>query len=268
LSNATIIKLGGSIITDKSKPFSIRRGVLASIAADLSTYLRETSSDSTHIALVHGGGSFGHPLVRECLEREGLISRECFTRVAHYMTVLNTKIVRTLILSGVPAVSTPTRAVCAALKDDLADCDLSMIKELVHAGVIPVMFGDVAPAKSGGFKVISGDVLVWLLAKELGANTVIFLTDVDGIFTADPRLNPDARLIPEAQARELIQGLATLSTDTGRKADVTGAMRFKIEAGLRLGVKGVKALIINGLRPHNLINALQGRKVRGTVVWF
>lgn len=268
MSNATIIKLGGSVITDKSKPFSIRRDVLTSIAADLSTYLRNAGRGNAHIALVHGGGSFGHPLVKECLEREGMISRDCFTRVAHYMTVLNTEVVRTLVLGGVPAVSTPTRAVCAALKDDLADCDLSVIKELVHAGVTPVMFGDVAPVKDGGFKVISGDVLVWLLAKELGANTVVFLTDVDGIFTADPRLDPDAKLIPEVQARELVRGLATLSTNAGRKADVTGAMKFKIEAGLRLGVKGVKAIIINGLKPHNLINALQGRKVRGTVVWF
>jgi len=267
LSNATIIKLGGSVITDKSKPFSIRRDVLASIATDLSTYLREAGNDA-YIALIHGGGSFGHPLVKECLESEGVISRECFTRVAHYMTVLNTEVVRTLVLGGVPAVSTPTRAVCVALKDDLADCDLSVVKELVHAGVIPVMFGDVTPVKGGGFKVVSGDVLAWLLAKELGADTVIFLTDVDGIFTADPRINPDARLIPEVQAQELMRGLATLSTGAGEKADVTGAMRFKIEAGLRLGVKGVKALIINGLKPHNLINALQGRKVRGTVVWF
>ncbi len=267
MSNTTIIKLGGSIITDKSKPFSIRRDVLASIATDLSTYLREASGD-TYIVLVHGGGSFGHPLVRECLEREDVISRECFTRVAHYMTVLNIEVVRTLVLGGVPAVSTPTRAVCVALKDDLADCDLSIVKELVHAGVIPVMFGDVAPMRGGGFKVISGDVLVWLLAKDLRANTVIFLTDVDGIFTADPHLNPDAKLIPEVQAQELVRGLATLSTDTRGKADVTGAMKFKVEAGLRLGVKDVKALIINGLKPHNLINALQGRKVRGTVVWF
>ncbi len=267
MSNTTIIKLGGSVITDKSKPFSIRVDVLTSIAADLSTYLREASGDA-YMALVHGGGSFGHPLVRECLEREGVISKECFTRVAHYMTVLNAEIVRTLMLSGVPAVSTPTRATCVALRNDLADCNLSMVKELVHAGVIPVMFGDVAPMKGGGFKVISGDVLVWLLAKELGADTVIFLTDVDGIFTTDPRLNPGAELIPEVQAQELVRGLATLSTSTGGKADVTGAMKFKIEAGLRLGVKGVKALIINGLKPHNLINALQGRKVRGTVVWF
>jgi len=267
LSKVTIVKLGGSVITDKSKPFSIRRKILSNIAADISTYLREASNDA-RIALIHGGGSFGHPLVRECLENEGMISKECFTRVAHYMTVLNTEIVRTLILNNVPAVSTPTRTICVALRNNMADCDLRKIKELVHAGVIPVMFGDVAPMKGGGFKVISGDVLAWLLAKKLRADTVVFLTDVDGIFTSDPNLNNNAELIPEAQAQDLVHGLAALSADTGGKADVTGAMKFKIEAGLRLGVKGVKAIIINGLKPHNLINALQGRKVRGTVVWF
>jgi len=267
LNNVTIIKLGGSVITDKSKPFSLRKDVLSSVATDLSTYLKDTGSN-TYVALVHGGGSFGHPLVKECLEREGTISRECFTRVAHYMTLLNTEVVRTLMLSGVPAVSIPTRAVCVALRDNLADCDLSKVKELAHVGVIPVMFGDVAPVRGGGFKVISGDVLVWMLAKELEANTVVFMTDVDGIYTADPHVSPHAELIPEVHAQELMQGLAALTAGTEGRADVTGAMKFKIEAGLRLGVRGVKAIIINGLKPHNLINALQGRKVRGTVVWF
>ncbi len=254
-----VVKLGGSVITDKSVPFSVRKDVIARLAEELSKHLR---SGGDTVVLVHGGGSYGHPMVKKCLELEGRISDWCFTRVAYCMEELNAIVLRELLVKGVRAVSLPPHSICEVSGGEF-QCALSNAVALAKRGMTPVLYGDVVPDVHGGYRVISGDDLAWLVAKEMHADVVVFLTNVDGVYLQDPR-HGNLRLLKSVRLAELIRG--GFLGSAGRIADVTGGMRGKFESAVRVGVKGVKAVVTNGLVPGNLLRALRGEEV-GTVVW-
>jgi molybdenum storage protein len=95
----------------------------------------------------------------------------------------------------------------------------------------------------------------YLVGEVFGARTIILLKDVDGIYTADPKTNPNAKLISEISAAELIQMEL-------RTVPVEPAM-VKLLARARLA-KSIQ--IVNGLVPGNLTRALAGERV-GTVIY-
>jgi molybdenum storage protein len=94
----------------------------------------------------------------------------------------------------------------------------------------------------------------YLVGEAFGARSVILLKDVDGLYTADPKTHPDAKLIPEISAAELIaMKLATLPIEP-------------VVLGLLTKTKLVRRIrIINGLVPGNLTRALAGENV-GSVI--
>lgn len=252
------VKVGGSVIAPKDRPLSADIPTILRLAKEISNYLRDSGDQ---VVLVHGGGAFGHYLVKECLTFEGELRRECFSRVAHYMMMLNSFVMEALLSAEVPAASLPPRSMCFS-RGKLPRCFMDAVKDLVGKGVTPVLFGDVISSLTG-FEVISGDTLVWELVRELGIKEVVFATDVNGIYTDDPKKNPNAKLLKEVRAdevlREAIEGEVTSS--------VTGGALEKVKVAIELGIKGVRASVINGLIPGNLYNALTG-KVEGTVIWF
>lgn len=99
------------------------------------------------------------------------------------------------------------------------------------------------------------------LARELRPERVIFVSDIDGVFTADPSSDPDAMLI-EVVDRTILDSLPR----TQRCADVTGSIFGKIEKMLRIASWGGDAIVLNGNVPGRLGAALRGEAVRGSRV--
>ncbi len=253
-----VIKLGGSIITDKDEPLSINIPTLLGIGEEIAAAMRATDLS---LAIVHGGGSYGHPSVRECLDRKGVMDEPCYVRTAYLMSELSLMVTQVLIAAGVPAVTLTTRSVCA-MKSGRPDCELGIAAEMVGRGLVPVIFGD-GVLSDDGYEVMSGDDIVWLLAKAMGDAEVVFATDVDGIFDKDPRKSPDARLLKEVSAFEALKYVG----GSGR-IDVTGGMRSKLVKGLRHARGWGRAYVVNGGRRWNLFNLLTGKPFIGTVVWY
>jgi molybdenum storage protein len=95
----------------------------------------------------------------------------------------------------------------------------------------------------------------YLVAEVFGARRMIFLKDVDGVYTADPATDPGARLIPRVRAAELISmNLPTLPVD-----------RVVPELILRARL-ATEVQVVNGLVPGNLTRALNGEHV-GTIIY-
>ena len=255
-----IVKIGGSAISDKGKPFSIKFNVLSTIMNDIAEYVK---SVSTNLVIIHGGGSFGHPIVYECIKSMGIDSR-CFSITSEAMIALNLIIISELLSRGVNAVSIPPHTICKAINDEFK-CDMSIVKDYLSRGIIPVLYGDVVLSESNlGFKVISGDVISWILTKELNASTLIFVTDVEGLYTKDPKKYPDASLINRLSKNEL----TNIALSTSDNVDVTGGMLSKLLLGIKLNVSDVMVIIINADRKGKLFNALTGHEIRGTIVWY
>lgn len=254
---STVVKLGGSVITRKNEPFSTRSDLISRLAEEISIFLREDKR--REIVLVHGGGSFGHSLVRECLEKIGYISTQCYARVAFYMDFLNHLIVEALLASEVPAVRVPPRSICWGTGP--GECDFSVVGRFMSSGVVPVLYGDVILLGNES-RVLSGDDMVWYLAKSLGLKKAIFVTDVDGVYDKDPKLHRDARVLSNMHVSEVLREASFWEV-----SDVTGGMLNKLKKSLLLGIKDVKVYVINGFIPGNLLNALEEKNVVGSILW-
>lgn len=254
---STVIKLGGSVITRKNESFSIRSDIISRLADEISYFLRENRGE--RLILVHGGGSFGHSLVRECSEKIGYIDIQCFARVAFYMDFLNHLVSEVLLSSGVLATRISPRSICWGV--DFGECDFSVVKRFVSSGVVPVLYGDVILSGNEA-RVLSGDDIVWYLTKSLGSKKVIFVTDVNGVYDKDPKLNRNARILSNMHVSDVLKEASFWEV-----SDVTGGMLNKLRKSLLLGVKDVMIYVINGFVSSNLLNALKGRNVVGSVLW-
>jgi aspartokinase/homoserine dehydrogenase 1 len=88
---------------------------------------------------------------------------------------------------------------------DTARLARRFVRPLISAGIVPVVPGFIGRAPDGSVTTLGrggSDLTATLLARALGAQSVVLWKDVPGILTADPRLVPDARLIPQLHHRE------------------------------------------------------------------
>ena len=93
------------------------------------------------------------------------------------------------------------------------------------------------------------------------ADTLIICSDIDGLYTADPRKHADATLIPEVC--EITDDIRQLAGGAGSSVG-TGGMTTKLEAADKCAKSGIQTLIVNGRNGHVFDNLLAG-KVNGTL---
>ncbi len=264
-----IVKIGGSVITYKDRPYTVDYDSLANVARQLSKYVRDIGKP---LIIIHGGGSFGHAAVKECGNKDSL-DPLCASKVINAMMRLDSIFCDELIKLGLAVTPLPPHAVFYEVKDvkhpkGILKYDLSLIKYYIGVGVNPVLFGDVITVLSmdlshSTFRVLSGDEIAWILAKELGIKEIIFVTRVGGLYTSDPHTSSSASLIRSISKSQLSE--VVFAKPQGY--DVTGGMEFKIRMGLELGIEGVKVKIV-GYEGDNLYNSLVGLDFRGTTIWY
>lgn len=256
-----IVKLGGSVITFKDLYRALRRDVAFRLLKELHRYFVELGKHEG-LAIVHGGGSYGHPLVKECLLKQGKIDHACYAETADSMDTLNYILRKYALSIDLPVVSLPPRSFCL-LVSKRPLCELRTVGKLLSRGLVPLTYGDVVISDEG-FDVLSGDTVAWYLAKELGASEVLFVTAVDGLYDSDPTINPHARKIREASINEVLNYLFHSSSSV----DVTGGMRRKLIEGRLLGLREIKVKIVGGLIEGNLYSALISDNFVGSIIWY
>ena len=252
-SRIIIIKLGGSVVTFKGSQFPKAR---ISTIRRLASEIQQIDKKRYQLILVHGAGSFGHPLAKKYNLIQGLKDQNScigFAETAQAMVKLNQIIMLALHKCGLPAINLPPHTFITQTNNRLDEFDTSLIKNLLKKGFIPVLYGDPVIDKKLGCSILSGDVIIPYLAKKLKAEKVIFLTDVDGIFDDDPKKNSRAKLIREVNNDNLDQVLYNIKI--GDRDDVTGEMAGKILA-IQKNLKGKKVIITNGLKPKSLLKAM------------
>jgi glutamate 5-kinase len=148
-------------------------------------------------------------------------------------------------------------------KDDFSHpkCDLTRdTLNFLLQHLVPIVNENDTIAAHGS-RIGDNDNLAALVAHVIAADTVILLTDQEGLYTADPRLNPDARFIPVVKRiDEMIFALAAgSSTSVG-----TGGMTTKIEAAQTASRAGIRTVIASSNRPNVLIDLVEGKQI-GTV---
>ncbi|MGB7545776.1 MAG: isopentenyl phosphate kinase [Methanothrix sp.] len=244
-----ILKIGGSILTDKSRELAARPEEIARVAAEIAIRPED-------LVLVHGAGSFGHIPAKkyglpQVFSPEGL-------RMTHLSVArLCEMVVEALGQAGVDCL--PVHPLSAAMlrQGRIESFFLGPVREMIKNGIMPVLHGDVAMDASRGTAIVSGDQLVAYLAGELEADTVAVGSNVDGVLVSGQPLPCMGR-----------NDLSQFESDIGASAgvDVTGGMRGKLEELLELADRGTESVIFNAGKKGNITRALKGESVGTRIV--
>jgi len=253
-----IIKLGGSVITDKSKKYSYKQELVSRLSAEIKKANQE-------IILVHGAGSFGHILAKEYDLNAGYKNDkqlQGFSLTHAMVQKLNTMVLDSLHEKDIAAVSIPPHTILKLDNHELLKIDYSIFQDCLDKGFVPVTFGDVALDKKIVFSICSGDFLVQLLTEHFKPEKVIFVIDEDGIYTSNPKINKNAELVDSISINELEK----LTTSADSHADVTGGMGGKIETIKNIAKHNVDTILVNGNKPDRLYKVLVGEETTCTIV--
>jgi len=257
----TILKLGGSVITHKEKPLTPNMEAINRLAHEIS------QANIPYLVIVHGGGSFGHPIAKEYRINEGYKDRSQiigFSRTHQAMTKLNKIIIEALINHNIPAVEVAPSSFIITKSDRIKKVDNSIVEKLLEMGFVPVLYGDAVLDSDKGFAILSGDQLVSSLATRLAAKRIIVGVDVDGIYTSDPKKDKTAKLIQHITLQELEK--TQLKIRKATVTDVTGGMLGKISELVPAVKERISVLIVNATKPENVYKALKGQKVIRTLL--
>ena len=252
----SVLKLGGALLTDKTRPHSLRTELLAAIAADIRRARDAGLLDA--LILVHGVGSYGHlPVLEHQLHRGWQSPRQLLplAQTQSQVMLLRTAVVAALQAEGLPAVLMMPSSSMTALDFRPHRQAFEAIPGFLRLRMIPVLGSDVLAEETVGFSVYSGDDLSVDLARHFQADQLLFATDVPGVYTADPRQHADASLLPEIHLSHL--ATAQLSE---RALDVSGAMAGKLQAIARCADRlaaGMETRIFSLKPPANLGQTLQ-----------
>ncbi|NJE42653.1 isopentenyl phosphate kinase [Thermococcus sp. GR6] len=247
-----IVKLGGSVISDKNVEKSFHEDVVSQIASEIAQFYPKED-----FVIVHGGGSYGHPLAKEYNLREGIepnpeSKRIGFSKTHQAMLELNEKIIDLFLEKNLPAFSVSTSSVFITEGGSVAYGDVEVIKRLVELKFIPVLFGDVAVDLEKGIDILSGDQIITYLTKMLKPRKVVFLMDVDGIYDGKPG---EGNLIWELRVREIDSLIERLSGAAG--TDVTGGIVNKLREAKEIA-QFSEVWFVNGKIAGRLSGAILG----------
>lgn len=269
MSELILLKLGGSVITDKTKPFTARTDVIERLAQEINNAFTERGDD-LQLIIGHGSGSFGHEVAAKHRTHQGAVGPDSwlgFAEVAHAAAELNHLVVNALRRAGVPAMRFQPSASMRTRGEQLMYFETFPLKEALKHGLVPVVYGDVSVDAAQGMSIVSTEVLFDNLARELTPNRIVLTGQVDGVYEADPTTNPAAEMIEDIDRNNWDEVEAMLSGSHG--TDVTGGMFTKVRDMYRLtlAMPPMQAMIMSAEAPGNVEAVLKGQMVSfGTLI--
>jgi isopentenyl phosphate kinase len=249
MRSLTFVKLGGSVITDKTGQALPELATIRQLAAELRAAC--VAAPQLAIILGHGSGSFGHTYAARYGIQRGIAQDgdwHGFALTAAAALRLNRIVVDELLAADVPALSLQPSATLRSSGGKILDWSTATLNRALDHRLIPIIHGDVAFDDAQGAAIISTEQLIVQLAchtDELRPARIVLVGE-RGVFTADPRSNPNARRIPRIDRSNIATVLAVAGASHG--ADVTGGMRSKLELMWQL-VEATPGLVVQMIGP-------------------
>lgn len=251
-----LIKLGGSAITDKTKPRTLRTNILRQLA-------RELKKTPIPLVISHGAGSFAHQSAQQYGGKKGYHSRLGIAQVASDVKELNFMVTKTLIEAGLPAVAISPMSMILTDKGIIQSHQFAIIDELLSQRLLPVVYGDVLWDQTWKSTIYSGEttlnhIAIYLQNKGYTINQVIQVGNTCGVYDISGNTIPR---ITKNSWQQLKKNIIAAST-----IDVTGGMQHKVEEALKLNEYGISTLLINGTKKYELLHALKGKTIQATYI--
>ncbi len=254
-SQLAFLKLGGSLITDKTRASTPRKDVLARLAKEIAE--AQETRPQLQLVLGHGSGSFGHVPAAKHGTRDGVRTPEGwrgFAEVWRQASALTRMVVESLHAAGLPAMVFSPSAAALAEDGKVTRWDLTPLRLALQAGLLPVVHGDVAFDLRRGGTVLSTEDVFAHLARQLHPARILIAGIEPGVWADYPactRILPE--ITPQTPAASVRGSAAT---------DVTGGMASKVAEMLRLvaEIPGLETLIFDGVQPGRVRDALLGAR--------
>lgn len=254
MTKIILIKLGGSLITDKSTPYKANFQMMEEIAKQIKKALQK--NHDLKIVLGNGAGSFAHQSAKKFGTIDGFVDLKgqigaC--RVHHDAVKLNQIFTDILIKNNIPAFSYQPSAVVYA-KNKKTYFNFEMIYKMIELNYIPVVYGDVILDEKNGSTIFSTDKIFRLLGEDMIKNKldveIIQIGNFPGVLDKNGQV---IKKIAESNLQKILPMIGE-----SKNTDVTGGMKHKIKEMSLLAKLGIKTLIINGAEKNSIFLALQG----------
>jgi isopentenyl phosphate kinase len=249
------LKLGGSLITDKTREATARPEVIRRLAQEVRAALK--ARPELRLLLGHGSGSFGHILAHRYHVHTGCTDFWGYAATGAIAARLNRLVTDTFLEEGMPVVSIQPSASARSRGGKLIEMATGPIQDALNHRLAPLVYGDVSFDEIQGSAIVSTEQAFFYLTKKLLPARIILAGEVAGVFTSDPLRDPAAHLIPEITSSNIEQVWQMLSGSFA--VDVTGGMLSKVMTMVDL-VREHPALtiqIISGRIPGVVQRALQ-----------
>ena len=261
------LKLGGSLITDKTQTETSRQDVLQELALEV----RQARAEAPELRMVlaHGSGSFGHVAARRHGTRAGVAGQagwQGFAEVSDAAARLNRIVAGIFLTAGLPVWSVPPSAGGWCADGQLSRWLPELFVMALERGLLPLTYGDaVLDAVRGGTIASTEELFAWLVP-HLHPARIVLAGTVDGVFSRDPLADPYAEQWPEITPATLPGLRASLGGSHG--VDVTGGMLSKVTEMVQLvtAYPGLEVRIVSGLRHGAVRSALLGWDAAGGTV--
>jgi len=263
MPDLVLLKLGGSLITEKARPETPRREVITRLAGEIARATRDLPG---RLIVGHGSGSFGHVAARESGIAAGLRSPDQLpgvSRTQERAAALHHLVIEALVEAGaLPFSIAPSSCLVAEAGRPVAFAAEPLLLALGR-GLLPVIYGDVVTDRAWGVSIASTEKLFEFLARALPdaglpVRRALWLGETDGLW------DDQGKTIPRLSAEDFDRAADAIGAPAG--TDVTGGMRHRVETALALARLGIPSLLANGLVPGLLERALRGDEVAGTEV--
>ncbi len=258
----TLLKLGGSLITDKNTAHTARKDIISRLADEIFSVWQK---EPFPLIIVHGSGSFGHIPAKRFGTRSGVHNDEewaGFAEVHAEATSLNRIVTDILRKTGLPVISFVPMDNVRSSDGKVLSWDTEPLKLCMQKHLIPLIFGDTVFDSIRGGTIFSTEDLFLYLCSVFSEPSRILLAGLEqGVWEDFPQ---NSHLIREIHAfdtddDEHIQGSAF--------TDVTGGMREKVRLMKELvrENKADSAVIFSGIQPGNLKQVLNNQPA-GTLI--
>lgn len=241
-----LIKLGGSIITNKEKPLSPRKKTIENICKSLKKI-------NESIIIVHGGGSYGHywSVKYDMHTKERMYDPKGVAIVKNSMIELDKIILDSLLKNKLNPYCLPPTDFMSGNKPITKK--IKEIEKIANSGLIPVTYGDALWYGQKKTYILSGDKIMTHLAKILKPRLCVFALNEDGLYS-DLKTK---KLIYELQGEH--------PSISENKMDVTGGMTRKVEEASKIAKMGISVFFVNGNKPERIVKAVKNRTFEGTL---
>ncbi|NKB87771.1 MAG: hypothetical protein GKS06_06080 [Acidobacteria bacterium] len=255
-----VVKLGGSLITNKGGRRSVSRKDLARLADELAEAIGRSRR---RFLIGHGSGSFGHVTASEHGVHQGKASAAGVSATQGVARELHEIVLDALRKAGLATWSVAPSSSIVTKDGRPAAVALEGLEAALESKLVAVTYGDVVMDRNQGHAICSTETALLaycrrLRARGVGIRDAYWFGNTDGVYDAT---GATVNRLRAAQAPALASAVGG-SADT----DVTGGMRHRLDTAVAFARIGVSSWILDGATPGVLPEALIGKYRGGTRV--